>query len=60
FSFGVPLGNINEDYQNCYTNTEIAEQLNLSLKHPHCRVKSNKLTFLDFRSTFFDTNGVGI
>ncbi|MDV3166659.1 MAG: sigma-70 family RNA polymerase sigma factor ['Waltheria sp.' little leaf phytoplasma] len=32
FSFGVPLGNINEDYQSCYTNIEIAEQLNLSLK----------------------------
>ncbi|AYJ01449.1 RNA polymerase subunit sigma-70 [Candidatus Phytoplasma ziziphi] len=31
-SFGVPLGNINEDYQRCYTNTEIAEKLNLSLK----------------------------
>ncbi|WAN63312.1 DNA-directed RNA polymerase specialized sigma subunit [Candidatus Phytoplasma rubi] len=31
-SFGVPLGNINEDYQGCYTNTEIAEKLNLSLK----------------------------
>ncbi|BAD04741.1 DNA-directed RNA polymerase specialized sigma [Onion yellows phytoplasma OY-M] len=31
-SFGVPLGNINEDYQKCYTNTEIAEKLNLSLK----------------------------
>ncbi|MDV3199204.1 MAG: sigma-70 family RNA polymerase sigma factor [Sweet potato little leaf phytoplasma] len=29
-SFGVPLSN--EDYQSCYTNTEIAEQLNLSLK----------------------------
>ncbi|TKA88254.1 MAG: DNA-directed RNA polymerase sigma-70 factor [Candidatus Phytoplasma asteris] len=31
-SFGVPLGNINEDYQRCYTNAEIAEKLNLSLK----------------------------
>ncbi|MDC9032254.1 sigma-70 family RNA polymerase sigma factor [Columbia Basin potato purple top phytoplasma] len=31
-SFGVPLGNINEDYQRCYKNTEIAEKLNLSLK----------------------------
>ncbi|PQP79867.1 RNA polymerase subunit sigma-70 [Candidatus Phytoplasma phoenicium] len=31
-SFGVPLGNINEEYQRCYTNTEIAEKLNLSLK----------------------------
>ncbi|GAK73647.1 sigma-70 family RNA polymerase sigma factor ['Chrysanthemum coronarium' phytoplasma] len=31
-SFGVPLGNINEDYQICYTNAEIAEKLNLSLK----------------------------
>ncbi|PQP79149.1 RNA polymerase subunit sigma-70 [Candidatus Phytoplasma phoenicium] len=31
-SFGVPLGNINEDYQRCYNNTEIAEKLNLSLK----------------------------
>ncbi|MDO8054740.1 sigma-70 family RNA polymerase sigma factor [Candidatus Phytoplasma australasiaticum] len=31
-SFGIPLGNIHENYQNCYTNTEIAEQLNLSLK----------------------------
>ncbi|WAN63042.1 DNA-directed RNA polymerase specialized sigma subunit [Candidatus Phytoplasma rubi] len=31
-SFGIPLGNINEDYQRCYTNTEITEKLNLSLK----------------------------
>uniref|UniRef100_UPI000371E0EC sigma-70 family RNA polymerase sigma factor n=1 Tax=Vaccinium witches'-broom phytoplasma TaxID=85642 RepID=UPI000371E0EC len=31
-SFGVPLGNINEDYQRCYNNAKIAEKLNLSLK----------------------------
>ncbi|GLH60835.1 hypothetical protein PAWBP_5730 [Paulownia witches'-broom phytoplasma] len=31
-SFGVPLRNINEDYQRCYTNAEIAEKLHLSLK----------------------------
>ncbi|WP_268850210.1 sigma-70 family RNA polymerase sigma factor [Candidatus Phytoplasma rubi] len=31
-SFGIPLGNINEDYKGCYTNTEITEKLNLSLK----------------------------
>lgn len=29
-SFGVPLGDINESYQKSYTNTEIAEKLNLS------------------------------
>ncbi|MDC9032161.1 sigma-70 family RNA polymerase sigma factor [Columbia Basin potato purple top phytoplasma] len=32
FSFGVPLENINEDYQRRYTNTEIAEKINVSLK----------------------------
>ncbi|UQV27013.1 sigma-70 family RNA polymerase sigma factor [Candidatus Phytoplasma asiaticum] len=31
-SFGIPLGNIHENYQSCYTNTEIAEQLNLTLR----------------------------
>ncbi|WAN63267.1 DNA-directed RNA polymerase specialized sigma subunit [Candidatus Phytoplasma rubi] len=31
-SFGVSLGNINEDYQRCYNNTDIAEKINLSLK----------------------------
>ncbi|GAK74081.1 DNA-directed RNA polymerase specialized sigma ['Chrysanthemum coronarium' phytoplasma] len=31
-SFGVPLGNINEDYQRCYNNAKIAEKFNLSLK----------------------------
>ncbi len=31
-SFGVPLGNINEDYQTSYSNEEIAQKLHLSLK----------------------------
>ncbi|WAN63381.1 DNA-directed RNA polymerase specialized sigma subunit [Candidatus Phytoplasma rubi] len=31
-SFGVPLGDINEDYQTSYSNEEITQMLNLSLK----------------------------
>ncbi|MDO8054228.1 sigma-70 family RNA polymerase sigma factor ['Opuntia sp.' phytoplasma] len=31
-SFGIILGNIHENYQSCYTNKEIAEQLNLTLR----------------------------
>ncbi|BAD04408.1 DNA-directed RNA polymerase specialized sigma [Onion yellows phytoplasma OY-M] len=31
-SFGITLGNINEDYQRCYTNAEIAEQLHLKVR----------------------------
>lgn len=30
-SFGIPLGNINEDYQPSYSNQAIAQKLNLSL-----------------------------
>ncbi|MGM1458820.1 MAG: sigma-70 family RNA polymerase sigma factor [Columbia Basin potato purple top phytoplasma] len=31
-SFGIPLVNINEDYQRCYTNAKIAHQLNLKIR----------------------------
>ncbi|PEH36352.1 sigma-70 family RNA polymerase sigma factor [New Jersey aster yellows phytoplasma] len=31
-SFGIPLGNINEDYQPSYSNQEIAQKLNLTLR----------------------------
>nr|WP_017192598.1 sigma-70 family RNA polymerase sigma factor [Milkweed yellows phytoplasma] len=31
-SFGIPLGNINEDYQPSYSNHEIAYKLNLTLR----------------------------
>ncbi|MDV3138427.1 MAG: sigma-70 family RNA polymerase sigma factor [Candidatus Phytoplasma australasiaticum] len=31
-SFGIPLGNINEDYQIPYSNQQIAQKLNLSLR----------------------------
>ncbi|MBP5836236.1 sigma-70 family RNA polymerase sigma factor [Candidatus Phytoplasma meliae] len=31
-SFGVPLGNINEDYQPSYSNQEIGHKLNLTLR----------------------------
>lgn len=30
-SFGIPLGNINEDYQPCFSNREISQALNLTV-----------------------------